>query len=75
MAKKQTRRTVSINRAVFEAAKQEAAHRGVALSALVESALAAFGISTAAPSQFTDRRPSRERQVLGDLAAEAYGFR
>jgi len=44
MAKKQSRRTVSINRSAYEAAKQEAAKRGMTLSALVESGLAAIGV-------------------------------
>jgi hypothetical protein len=44
MAKKQSRRSASLNRSVYEAAKQEAARRGVTLSALVESALGAIGV-------------------------------
>ena len=90
MAKRQTRRSVSLNRTIYEAAKQEAARRGVTLAALVESGLAAIGVPVVAHPQqspelarrsaarraqsLTARRPSRERQVLGDLAADAYGF-
>ena len=74
MAKKQTRRTVSMNRAVFEAAKQEAANRGVTLANLVEAGLAAVGVVVAEHPQQTPelaqrstaaRKASRERQVLG----------
>ena len=98
MAKKQTRRSVSLNQSVYKAAKREAARRGVTLSALVESALAATGVPVAAHPQQSrelarsnaarraksvaarrgttneNRRPSRERQVLGDHAADAFGF-
>ena len=97
MAKKQTRRCVSLNRGAFDAAKQEAANRGVTLAALVEEGLAAIGVSFAAHPQQTPelaqksvarraenqasssapdsvRRPSREREVLGDRVADAYGF-
>ena len=98
MAKKQTRRCVSLNRNDYEAAKLEAARRGVTLTALVESGLAAIGIPVVAHPQQTPelaaasaarraesvaaRRagaggahlPSRERQVLGDQAADAFGF-
>jgi plasmid replication initiation protein len=98
MAKKQTRRCVSLNRADYEAAKQEAARRGLTLVALVEAGLAAIGVpivvhaqqpvarvqaslarraeSMAArrARQATAQRPSRERQVLGDHAANSHGF-
>jgi hypothetical protein len=53
MAKKQTRRCVSLNRSDYEAAKQEAARRGVTLASLVESALAAIGVPTVAHPQQT----------------------
>ena len=98
MAKKQTRRCVSLNRNNYEAAKLEAARRGVTLAALVESGLAAIGVAVVAHPQQTpelartsaerraqsvaarrdraakQRRPSRERQVLGDRVADAHGF-
>jgi len=98
MAKKQSRRSVSLNRSAYEAAKQEAARRGVTLAALVESALAAIGVPVVEHTQQTvalvqvsaarraksvaacradeglPRRPSRERQLLGDQVADAYGF-
>lgn len=98
MANKQSRRSVSINRSNYEAAKQETARRGVSLSALVESGLAAIGVPIVAHPQqtpelvqvmaarraesvaarldgkTTPRCPSRERQVLGDHAANAFGI-
>lgn len=105
MAKKQTRRSVSLNRNDYEAAKLEAVRRGVTLTALVESGLAALGVPVVAHPQQTPelaranavrraesvaarrdgkiktrrpsldtRRPSRERQLLGDQAADAFGF-
>lgn len=51
MAKKQTRRSVSLNRSDYEAAKQEAARRGMTLTALVESGLASVGVPIIAHSQ------------------------
>lgn len=104
MAKKQTRRCISINRSDYEAAKLEAARRGVTLAALVESGLAALGVPVVVhPQQSVELvqmtaarraenaearaeraaraaraapvpRLSRERQVLGDLVADACGF-
>jgi len=53
MAKKQTRRTVSLNRSVYAEAKQEAARRGVTLSALVEAGLSAIGVPVVAHTQQT----------------------
>ena len=53
MAKKQTRRCVSLNRSDYEAAKLEAAKRGMTLSGLVESALAAVGVPVVAHPQQT----------------------
>jgi hypothetical protein len=44
MAKKQSRRTVSMNRNFFEAVKKEAARRGLTLAGFVESALVAAGV-------------------------------
>ncbi len=97
MAKKQTRRSVSLNRSDYEATKQEAARRGMTLAGLVEHALASIGVAVVAHPQQTSelaranaarraesmasrlngegtaRRPSRERQLLGDVA-DAYGF-
>lgn len=98
MARTQTRRCISINRNDYEAAKLEAARRGMTLAALVESGLAAIGVPVVAhPQQSVElvqltvarrsesmearaarlapvRRPSRERQVLGDRVADACGF-
>jgi hypothetical protein len=53
MAKKQTRRSVSLNRNDYEAAKLEAARRGMTLSGLVESGLAAIGVAVVAHTQQT----------------------
>jgi hypothetical protein len=88
MAKKQSRRTVSLNRSVYEASKQTAAERGMTLAGLVEAALAAYGVPVEQHVQQSPDlvqrsmsrraesvlRPSRERQVLGDQIADAYGF-
>lgn len=90
MAKKQSRRSVSLNRSTYEAAKREAARRTMTLAALVEYALAAIGVPVAEHPQqpvalvrasaarrtksMAARRPSRERQLLGDRVADAYGF-
>jgi hypothetical protein len=51
MAKKQTRRSVSLNRSAYEAAKLEAARRGMTLTALVESGLAAIGVAVVSHPQ------------------------
>lgn len=53
MAKKQTRRSVSLNRSDYEAAKQEAARRGMTLSGIVEAGLAAIGVAVVAHPQQT----------------------
>src|SRR5262245_10062066 len=75
MAKKQSRRTVSLNRNVFEASKQEAVRRGVPLAVFVEKALAAYGVRvTSSEQRHATRSPSRERQLLGDEVADACGF-
>ena len=98
MARKQTRRTVSLNRRDYEAAKEEAARRGMSIAGLVEAGLAAIGVAVVVHSQQTpamvqksaERRaesvarriaakappklPSRERLLLGDQVADAYGF-
>ena len=44
MAKKQTRRSVSLNRSNYKAAKLEAARRGMTVAGLVEAGLAAIGV-------------------------------
>ena len=53
MARKQSRRCVSLNRNAYEAAKLEAARRGMTLTALVESGLSAIGVSVVAHVQQT----------------------
>jgi hypothetical protein len=47
MAKLQTRRSVSLNRSVYEAAAQEAERRGKTLAGLVEIALGSIGVPIA----------------------------
>lgn len=97
MAKKQTRRSVSLNRSVHAAASQEAERRGMTLAGLVELALGSIGVPLVEhPRQTRDqvlahpslaaqrvaarrhdtkpRPPSRERQMLGDHVADAFGF-
>lgn len=51
MARTQSRRCISINRKDYEAAKLEAARRGVTLAALVETGLAAIGVAVVAHPQ------------------------
>jgi len=71
MAKKQTRRSVSLNRNDYEAAKQEAERRGVTLVGLVESGLAAIGVPIGAHP-----RQSREfAQANAVLRAESIARR
>jgi hypothetical protein len=89
MAKKQTRRCISLSRRDYETAKLEAERRGITLSALVETGLAAIGVplvdhpkqtlaiakvAAARRAESMAKRPSREREVLGDTIADAYGF-
>jgi hypothetical protein len=68
MAKKQTRRCVSLNRSDYEAAKLEAARRGVSLSALVETGLAAIGVAVVEHPQLT---PEQVRASAAGRAASA----
>jgi hypothetical protein len=90
MAKKQTRRAISVNGKAYKAAKKEADRRGVTLAGLVELGFAALGIVIEPHPQQTPklvkankkrrrksmaaRLPSRERQLLGDEFANANGF-
>lgn len=66
MAKKQTRRCVSLNRDDYEAAKLEAARRGVTLTALVESGLAAIGVPVVAHPRQT---PELAQAIAASRAA------
>ena len=59
MARKQSRRCVSLNRNVYEAAKLEAARRGMTLAAFVESGLSALGVSVVAHVQQTPELAAR----------------
>lgn len=90
MAKKQTRGSVSLNKAAFDAAKCEADRRHMTLAGLVEFALGEIGVEIGDHPQQTPelaqanaarraecvsaRLPSRERQLLGDAFANANGF-
>ena len=90
MAKKQTRRAISVNGRAYKAAKKEADRRGVTLAALAELGFAALGIEIEPHPQQTPKLananakrrresvaaklPSRERQLLGDGFADAHGF-
>lgn len=90
MAKKQTRGSVSLNKAAFEAAKLEADRRNMTLAGLVEFALGEIGVAIGEHPQLTPdlaqanasrraecvaaRLPSRERQLLGDGVANACEF-
>lgn len=57
-----------MNRGTFEAAKLEAARRGMTLAGLVESALAAFGVAVVAHPQQT---PELVRMIAARRAASA----
>lgn len=90
MAKRQTRRSISVNGAAYEAAKAEADRRGMTLAGFVELGFAALGVMIDQHPQQTPalaqanaarraesvavRLPSRERQLLGDGTANACGF-
>ena len=70
MAKKQTRRCVSLNRSDYDAAKLEAVRRGVTLTALVESGLAAIGVSVVAhPQQTPDLAQANAARRAESVAA------
>jgi hypothetical protein len=56
MAKTQTRRSISVSRAMYEAATKLAAERGMSLSHLTELALQAAGVP-AAPKSHVAARP------------------
>lgn len=68
MARRQSRRSVSLNRSVYEAAKKEAERRGQTLAAFVESAIAAAGVPVAAHAQKTraevEAHPSRRTKRI-----------
>ena len=51
MAKKQSRRSVSLNRHIYEAAKEAAEQRGLTLAAFVEASLAANGVPVVVHAQ------------------------
>lgn len=74
MAKKQSRRCVSLNRSNYETAKLEAARRGVTLSALVESGLAAIGVQVVAhPQQTVELVQARAARQTESVAARRDG--
>ena len=66
MAKRQSRRSVSMNRHVYEAAKKVAEERGLTLAGLVEAALAAAGVPVTSHAQQTPMqvraRPARKAE-------------
>lgn len=70
MAKKQTRRGVSLNRDNYEAVRQEATRRGMTITALVEYALGAIGVPIVAHPQQSLERVQR---VAAVKAARAQG--
>lgn len=80
MAKKQTRRSVSLNRSVYEAVTREAEQRGMSLAGFVEFALGSVGVPIADhPRQTRDQvlaHPSRaaNRTTAEPPVADAYGF-
>ena len=51
MARRQSRRTVSLNREIYEAAKKLAARRNLTLAAFVETSLIAAGVPAVAHPQ------------------------
>jgi hypothetical protein len=56
MAKKQTRRTISVNRSVYDRALEEARRRNITLAYLVELGFAALGMPIEDhPRQSVDR--------------------
>lgn len=64
MAKRQSRRTVSLNRSVYEAAKLEAARRGQTLAGFVEFLLSSAGVPVAEhPRQTPTQVAHRQRAV------------
>jgi hypothetical protein len=65
MARKQTRRSVSLNKSAFDAGKIEANRRGMTFSGLVEYALAQMGVVFEAHPQQTPElvRESRARRA------------
>lgn len=69
MARKQSRRCVSLNRNAYEAAKLEAARRGMTLAALVESGLSALGVSVVAHVQQTPEVAARGAVRRAESAA------
>lgn len=70
MAKKQTRRTVSINRALYERLKLAAAARGEAMSQITEKAITA-AIATTAPS--SDTGAAKVEALLARLCSRVGG--
>ena len=73
MARKQSRRCVSMNRNVYEAAKLEAERRGMTLAALVESGLSALGVSVVAHVQQTPELAARGAARRAESVASRQG--
>lgn len=80
MARKQTRRSVSLSVQVYSAAKEAAADRGITLAHLTEQALIAFGVkaepgthmSIDAAERVTRRRASSGLMVTRRVQAVRY---
>jgi hypothetical protein len=79
MAKKQSRRTVSMNRSFFEAVKKEAARRGQTLAGFVESALVAAGVPAVDHQRQSvaqvARHPSQKADRIADRRHDTHPVR
>jgi hypothetical protein len=71
MAKKQSRRSVSLNRALYDATKTAAAECGVTASHLVAIALRAYGVPVGPQKHFT---PDAARAALIGKRAKGMGL-
>lgn len=69
MAKKQTRRSVSMNRLNYEAAKEVAASRGMTLAGLVEFALGSIGVPVVTRPQQSPESVEEASAARGVLSA------
>ena len=65
MARKQTRRSVSLNRAVYRVIMQEAARRGSSAAAVIDDALKALGLIIPATTHQTADEIKRMRKARG----------
>lgn len=65
MAKKQTRKSVSLNRTVYTVLMAEAARRGVSAAVVIDSALKALGLDVPATTHQTAEEIARMRKARG----------